>query len=126
MDSYPCDIRPRGHRLLRDDGGMAYHVTVERTDDGFVARNPRGAEIRFGTGGEDADFTPVELLLAALGGCNIVTVEPLTAKRGHRLVRLAAAVESEKVKPNRLGPVTVAYDVQLPADVPDAAQVFHD
>jgi len=105
---------------------MGYHVTVERTDDGFVARNPRGAEIRFGTGGDDADFSPVELLLAALGGCNIVTVEPLTAKRGHRLVRLAATIESEKVKPNRLGPVTVTYDVVLPPDDPDAARVFHD
>jgi len=58
---------------------MGYHVEVERTEDGFVARNDRGAEIRFGTGGEDASFTPVELLLAALGGCNVVTVEPLTA-----------------------------------------------
>ena len=105
---------------------MGYHVTVERTDDGFVARNPRGGEIRFGTGGEDADFSAIELLLAALGGCNIVTVEPLTAKRGHRLVRLAATIESEKVKPNRLGPVTVTYDVELPPDDPDAAQVFHD
>src|SRR5215475_13269090 len=110
----------------RHDCGMAYHVMVERTEDGFVGRNDRGAEISFGTGGDDAAFTPVELLLVALGGCNIVTVEPLTAKRGHRLVRLAAVMESEKVKPNRLGPVTVTYDVVLPPDDPDAAQVFHD
>lgn len=115
-----------GHRLVRDDGGMAYHVTVERTGDGFVARNPRGGEISFGTGGEDPAFTPVELLLAALGGCNLVTVEPLTAQRGHRLVRLAAVVESEKVRANQLGPVTVTYDIELPPDDPDAARVFHD
>ncbi|HKD98232.1 MAG TPA: OsmC family protein [Micromonosporaceae bacterium] len=102
------------------------NVTVERTGDGFVARNPRGAEIRFGTGGEDSAFTPVELLLAALGGCNVVTVEPLTAQRGHRLVRLAATIEAEKVKPNQLGPVTVTYDIELPPDDPDAARIFHD
>jgi uncharacterized OsmC-like protein len=105
---------------------MGYHVRVERTLDGFVARNDRGAEITFGTGGDDASFTPVELLLAALGGCNIVTVEPLTAQRGHRLVRLAATVESEKVKVNQLGPIVMRYDVELPPDDPDAAQVFHD
>jgi putative redox protein len=105
---------------------MGYHVEVERTDDGFVARNDRGGVISFGTGGEDADFTPVELLLAALGGCNIVTVEPLTAKRGHRLVRLAATIEAEKITPNQLGTVVMRYDVELPAGDPEAAQVFHD
>jgi uncharacterized OsmC-like protein len=103
---------------------MGYHVTVERTDDGgYVARNGRGGEIRFGTS-EGADFTPVEMLLAALGGCNIVTVEPLTAQRGHRLTRLAAALEAEKIKPNRLGPITMTYDVTLPPDDPEAAPVF--
>jgi putative redox protein len=105
---------------------MGYHVTVERTTDGFVASNGRGAELTFGTGGDDSSFTPVELLLAALGGCNIVTVEPLTAKRGHRLVRLAATADAEKVAPNRLGTITMTYDVELPPDDPDAAQVFHD
>ena len=105
---------------------MGYHVTVERTDDGFFGRNDRGAELVFGTGGDDASFTPVELLLVALGGCNIVTVEPLTAKRGHRLVRLAATMEAEKVAPNRLGTITVTYDVELPPGDPDAAKIFTD
>jgi putative redox protein len=105
---------------------MGFHVEVERTDHGFIARNDRGATISFGTGGDDADFTPVELLLAALGGCNIVTVEPLTAKRGHRLVRLAATIEAEKIKPNQLGTVVMTYNVELPPDDPQAAQAFHD
>jgi len=107
-------------------GDMGYRVTVERTEDGgFVARNERGGEVVFGDAVEDA-FNPVELLLVALGGCNIVTVEPLTAQRGHRLVRLGMVVESEKVKPNRLGQITVTYDVELPPDDPDAGRVFHD
>ncbi|MFC7593162.1 OsmC family protein [Nonomuraea antimicrobica] len=67
-------------------------------------------------------FTPVELLLAAVGGCNIVTVEPLTAKRGHRLVRLAMTVQAEKVEQNRLGPVTVTYEVEVPSE--EAEEVF--
>ncbi|MCP2348931.1 putative OsmC-like protein [Nonomuraea roseoviolacea subsp. carminata] len=96
-------------------------MRVERTDDGgFRATNARGAEVRMGGGDEDGVFTPVELLLAAVGGCNIVTVEPLTAQRGHRLVRLAMTVESEKVQPNLLGPVTITYDVELPSEEADA------
>jgi putative redox protein len=105
---------------------MGYHVTVARTDDGFVASNDRGAELVFGTGGDDASFTPVELLLVALAGCNIVTVEPLTAQRGHRLIRLAATVHAEKIKPNQLGLITMTYDIELPSGDPDAARVFHD
>jgi uncharacterized OsmC-like protein len=119
-------IQPTRTRVITDNATMGYEVTVERTEDGFVARNARGAEIRFGTGGDDPSFSPVEMLLAALGGCNIVTVEPLTAKRGHRLVRLAATVTAEKVKVNQIGPVTVAYDVEMPPGDADALQVFRD
>ncbi|MCO5967039.1 OsmC family protein [Actinoallomurus soli] len=100
-------------------------VRVERTDDGgFVARNDRGAEVAVGGSDEDGVFTPVELLLAALGGCEIVTVEPLTAKRGHRLVRLAARVEAEKVAPTKLGTITVTYDVEFPEGDDKAPQIF--
>ncbi|MFD1935881.1 OsmC family protein [Nonomuraea mangrovi] len=95
------------------------NVRVERTDDGFVATNARGARVEIGGGDEDGVFTPVELLLAAVGGCNIVTVEPLTAKRGHRLLRLAMTVEAEKVEPSKLGPVTVTYDVEVPSEQAD-------
>ncbi|MGW0478862.1 OsmC family protein [Nonomuraea sp. NPDC003214] len=99
------------------------NVRVERTDDGgFRATNARGAEVHMGGGTDEGVFTPVELLLAAVGGCNIVTVEPLTAKRGHRLVRLAMTVAADKVEPNRLGPVTITYDVELPSE--EADEVF--
>jgi uncharacterized OsmC-like protein len=102
-------------------------VRVERTDDGgFVARNDRSAQVAIGGADEDGVFSPVELLLAALGGCEIVTVEPLTAERGHRLVRLAATVEAEKVAPTRLGKITVTYDVELPPGDDAAAKVFAD
>src|SRR3954464_10867524 len=102
-------------------------VRVERTDDGgFVARNHRGAEVAFGGSDQDGVFTPVELLLAALGGCEIVTVEPLTAKRGHRLGRLAATAAATKCEPTRLGTITVTYDVELPPGDDDAAKVFTD
>lgn len=99
-------------------------VRVERTDDGFVARNDRGAEVAMGGGDEQGVFTPVELLLAALGGCNIVTVEPLTAQRGHRMTRLAMTVQAEKVESSRLGTITVTYDVELPEGDEKAAEVL--
>lgn len=99
-------------------------VRVERTDDGFVARNDRGAEVAMGGGDEQGVFTPVELLLAALGGCNIVTVEPLTAQRGHRMTRLAMTVQAEKVDSARLGTITVTYDVELPEGDEKAAEVL--
>lgn len=99
-------------------------VRVERVGDGFVARNGRGGEIAVGDSSDGAEFTPVELLLAAVGGCNIVSVEPLTAKRGHRLVRLAMDVQGEKVQPNLLGPVTVTYDVELPEGDEAAEELF--
>jgi putative redox protein len=98
---------------------MAF-VHVERTEDGFVARNDRGAEITLGAA--DGLFSPVELLLAAVGGCNIMTVEPLTAKRGHRLVRLAVDVTSEKDGPTLLESITVTYDVELPSE--ESREVF--
>jgi uncharacterized OsmC-like protein len=102
-------------------------VRVERTDDGgFVARNDRGAQVAIGGSDDDGVFSPVELLLAALGGCEIVTVEPLTAERGHRLVRLATTVEAEKVAPTRLGKITVTYDVELPPGDDAAAKIFAD
>ncbi|GAA3124406.1 hypothetical protein GCM10010466_14160 [Planomonospora alba] len=99
-------------------------VHVERTEDGYLARNGRGAEVAMGGGDEQGVFTPVELLLAALGGCNIVTVEPLTAQRGHRLVRLAMTVSGEKTAPTKLGPITITYDVELPEGDEKAGEVF--
>ncbi|HEY7486012.1 MAG TPA: OsmC family protein [Streptosporangiaceae bacterium] len=100
-------------------------VRVERTADGeFRATNDRGAEVAIGSPGDQGSFTPVELLLAALGGCEIVTVEPLTAKRGHRLVTLAATVAAEKVAGNKLGTIKISYDVELPAGDEKAAEVF--
>ncbi len=101
------------------------NVRVERTDDGkFFATNDRGAHVAIGSSDEEGVFTPVELLLVALGGCEIVTVEPLTAKRGHRLVKLAVRVSAEKVEPTKLGPITGTYEIELPAGDDQAAEVF--
>ncbi|MCP9954779.1 OsmC family protein [Actinomadura madurae] len=99
-------------------------VRVERTEDGFRAVNGRGASVAVGDGDAEGVFTPVELLLAALGGCELVTVEPLTAKRGHRMARLAATVQADKIATSTLGTITVTYDVELPEGDAEAGDVL--
>ena len=99
-------------------------VRVERTETGFVAVNERGARLELGGGDAEGVFSPVELLLAALGGCELVTVEPLTAKRGHRLTRLAVVVDGEKAAETKLSRVTITYDVELPEGDAVADEVF--
>jgi len=72
------------HIRLCQRGAMATterSVTVERTQPGrFVVTNDRGGRITIGTGA-DADFTPTELLLAAIGGCTAIDVDILTSRR---------------------------------------------
>ncbi|TDB86987.1 OsmC family peroxiredoxin [Actinomadura sp. KC216] len=99
-------------------------VRVERTEDGFQAVNDRGARVAIGGADDEGAFTPGELLLAALGGCELVTVEPLTAQRGHRMARLAATVHADKVATSTYGTITVTYDVELPEGDDKAADVL--
>lgn len=56
-------------------------VSLRRLDEGvYLARNPRGGELRFGSKAGEG-FTPVELLLAALAGCSAVDVDVVTGRR---------------------------------------------
>jgi putative redox protein len=82
----------------------------------FKATNSRGGETFFGTGGEDPDFTPVELLLAAIAGCSALDVEAITHKRA---VSTAFDVHAEgrKVRDehgNHLTGLRVSFDVEFP------------
>src|SRR5258708_37627379 len=56
-------------------------VRLERIENSkYVATNDRGGQIRIGKG-EGTDFTPVDLLLTAIGGCTAVAVDILTSRR---------------------------------------------
>jgi len=46
----------------------------------YKATNARGGVLPVGSG-DDPDFTPVELLLAALAGCSAIDVDLITGKR---------------------------------------------
>lgn len=91
-------------------------VHLERTGQGrFVARNARGGEVAFGTG-EDSDFTPVELLLAAIAGCSAVDVDLITGKRAQPDAFSVAASGTKVRDPqgNRMADILVRFEVTFP------------
>jgi putative redox protein len=72
-------------------------VTLERLETGvYRATNARGAQLRFGSM-DETGFTPVELLLAAIGGCSAVDVDVVTGRRSEP-ERFEIEVEAEKVR----------------------------
>lgn len=82
----------------------------------FKATNDRGGETFMGVGGDDPDFTPVELLLAAIAGCSALDVEAITHKRVSSTT-FAVHVEGDKVRDaegNHLTEVRVSFDVSFP------------
>lgn len=112
-------------------------VTLERLETGvYRATNPRGAQITFGTMAED-DFSPVELLLAAIGGCSAVDVDVVTGRRAEP-ERFEVVVEADKVRDeagNILRDIVVTYRVTFPEGpdgdkaremLPRAARTSHD
>jgi uncharacterized OsmC-like protein len=112
-------------------------VTVERVASGeFTAVNSRGGRVTFGTGG-GTDFTPTELLLAAIGGCTSIDVDILTSRRAEPK-RFEVHVEADKVRDedgNRLSGIEVTFRIAFPegeagdsarAILPDVAQKSHD
>lgn len=90
-------------------------VGLERTGPGeFLVTNERGGTLRLG--GEHADFTPVELFLAALAGCAAVTVEEITGRRATP-ERFEVTAEGHKVRDAEGGRMTelrLVFDVVFP------------
>ena len=118
-------------------GSAHRSVTVERTANGrFTVTNTRGGRIDFGTG-DGTDFTPTELLLAAIGGCTAIDVDILTSRRAEP-EDFEVLVDADKVRDaagNHLADVTVTFRITFPATeqgekareiLPDAAQKSHD
>ena len=56
-------------------------VSIERTGRlSYSASNGRGGTIRVGSGESD-DFTPVELMMVAIGACSAIDVDLLTTRK---------------------------------------------
>jgi uncharacterized OsmC-like protein len=97
-------------------------VRVERTSLGhYRVENARGGSITIATGLVDSDeFTPVELLLAAIAGCSAIDVGLITGKRATP-DRFDVRAEGHKVRDehgNHLVGLRVTFDVSFP-DGPD-------
>jgi putative redox protein len=93
-------------------------VQIERTGlGGYTVRNVRGGTITIGSGGDSADFTPVELFLAAIGGCTGADVDFIVSKRAEP-VAFRVAVSGDKVRDasgaNRMTNLTVEFTVTFP------------
>ena len=91
-------------------------VTLDRLDEGvYVARNERGAELRFGSKADDA-FTPVELLLAAIAGCTAVDIDVVTGRRA-TADAFSATVDAEYVRDatgNVLRDIHLTFQIAFP------------
>jgi putative redox protein len=115
-------------------------VDIERTATGrYVARNTRGVTLEFGTATAKPDgFTPVELLLAAIGGCTAADVDIATSRHVEP-DKFEVSVRGNKIRDdtggNRLTDLTVTLTVRLPggeasqparAILPRAVRLSHD
>src|SRR5665647_804826 len=91
-------------------------VTITRTSAGrFTAVNRRGGTLDFGTGDVD-DFTPVELFLTAIGGCNAVDVDVFTTRRAEP-ESFVLQVDGDKVRDeggNRMEELSVTFRLKFP------------
>jgi putative redox protein len=113
-------------------------VRIERIENSrYVITNDRGGQLTIGTGA-GTDFTPVDLLLAAIGGCTAADVDILTSRRAEP-DRFEIAVDAEKVKDrtvgNHLADITVTFRIAFPAGeagdraraiLPDAVRQSHE
>jgi uncharacterized OsmC-like protein len=112
-------------------------IRLERIENSrYTASNDHGGQISMGTGA-GTDFTPVELLLAAIGGCTAVDVDILTSRRAEPDT-FEVLVDAEKVRDaagNHLTDLLVTFRISFPDGeagdqartlLPDAVRKSHD
>ena len=112
-------------------------VRLERIENSkYTATNDRGGQMRIGHG-EGTDFTPVDLLLAGIGGCTAIDVDILTSRRAEPDA-FEVMVDAEKVRDengSHLADIVVTFRVRFPegelgdrarALLPDAVKKSHD
>lgn len=114
-------------------------VTFERlVNSSYEVRNDRGGSIRVGSGGADTDFTPVELLLAAIGTCSAIDVDIVVSRRSEP-TEFSAVVRGDKIRDpeegNRMENLAVEFTINFPEGedgdkareaLPRAVKMSHD
>jgi uncharacterized OsmC-like protein len=108
-----------GSLMAEETGGTGFghrSISMGRVSKGvFEVTNVRGGTLRIG-GGDNADFTPVELLLTAIAGCSAVDVDFITVKRAEP-ESFTVTAEGEKLRDdngNHLGDLKVRFSVSFP------------
>ena len=112
-------------------------VTITRRSAGrYTAVNPRGGTLEIGSG-EGEEFTSVELLLTAIGGCTAVDVDIFTTRRAEP-ESFVVEVDGDKVRDqggNRMQELSVTFRLKFPQGqegdaarslVPEAVKRSHD
>jgi uncharacterized OsmC-like protein len=93
-------------------------IEITRVEKGlYEVTNVRGGRMRMGGGGDSDDFTPVELLLAAIAGCSGTDVDFITSKRAEP-VEFTVTGEGDKVRDeegrNTMENLRVTFSIQFP------------
>jgi putative redox protein len=113
-------------------------VHIERTAAGqYTVRSVRGDIISVGSGAEGS-FTPVELLLAAIGCCTAIDVDVITSRRAEP-DEFTITVTGDKIRDqsggNRMENLVASFTVRFPAGeagdaaravLPQAVRTSHD
>lgn len=90
----------------------------------YKATNRRGGVLPVGSG-DDPDFSPVELLLAAIAGCSAIDVDLITGKRADA-ESFDIVAEGHKIRDeqgNRLVDLRITFAVRFPeGEAGDAAR----
>jgi uncharacterized OsmC-like protein len=114
-------------------------VRIERTGAArYTVHNVRGGSITIGSAADgDADFTPVELLLAAIGGCTAIDADVATSRHAPP-TSFSVTVTGDKIQDdggNHLVNLAVRFSVAFPegtdgdrarAILPRAVRMSHD
>ena len=111
-------------------------MRLERIENSrYTAINERGGRMTVGSG--EGDFSPVELLLVAIGGCTAIDVDILTSRRAEP-DSFEILVDAEKVRDeagNHLTDIVVNFRIRFPEGeqgdkarvlLPDAVKKSHD
>ena len=91
-------------------------VALTKIGEGrWKATNARGGVLPIGSGA-DPDFTPVELLLAALAGCSAIDVDLITGKRvgAEHFAVAATGVKVADEDGHHLEGLRLTFDVTFP------------
>lgn len=130
---------PRAAQLngsMTDDDARR-HVSIDRTGQKkYTATNERGGTIAVGDG-SGTEFTPVELLLAAIAGCTAIDVDVVTTRRAEP-VSFQVDADALKVRDaggSHLTDIAVTFRIEFPggeagdaarAILPDIVRKSHD